>query len=281
MSKYRLLRQRVFESPNFSPQSLQVPQAATDQQLLTSHTTDYIDRVQTGTLTSQEIRRIGFPWSDEMVERSRRSAGATIAAARSALTDGIAANLAGGTHHAFADAGEGFCVFNDSAIAIRTLQAEGLIRRALVIDLDVHQGNGTASILTGDPSAFTCSVHGVKNFPLRKVPSDLDVSLPDGTKDDQYCAAVEAVLDRLQQDQSQAGNYDLVIYLAGADPYEKDRLGRLSLSMQGLRRRDEQVIGWCRQHKIPVAVAMAGGYANEVEDIVDIHFQTLEVLRQS
>ncbi|QDS95532.1 Histone deacetylase-like amidohydrolase [Roseimaritima multifibrata] len=281
MSKYRLLRQRVFESPNFSPQSLQVPQAATDQQLLTSHSADYIHRVQTGTLTSQEIRRIGFPWSDKMVERSRRSAGATIAAARSALTDGIAANLAGGTHHAFADAGEGFCVFNDSAIAIRTMQAEGLIRRAAVIDLDVHQGNGTASILTGDSSAFTCSVHGVKNFPLRKVPSDLDVSLPDGTKDDEYCAAVEAVFDSLQQDQSQAGNYDLVIYLAGADPYEKDRLGRLSLSMQGLRRRDEKVIGWCRQHKIPVAVAMAGGYANEVEDIVDIHFQTLEVLRQS
>ncbi|MCC9655989.1 histone deacetylase family protein [Rhodopirellula halodulae] len=279
MSKYRLLRQRVVESEHHRDDALIVPLAATDEQLQTCHTLDYVSRVQSGDLTSQEIRRIGFPWSSKMVERSRRSTGATIAAARAAMDDGVSANLAGGTHHAFADAGEGYCVFNDAAVAIRTLQSEGLIQRAVVIDLDVHQGNGTASILTGDDSAFTCSVHGVKNFPLRKVPSDLDVSLPDGTGDDGYMVALDEVLRTLDHHQDSHGRFDLAIYLAGADPFQNDRLGRLSLTMNGLARRDEAVLQWCRHNDLPVAIAMAGGYSKEVTEIVDIHAQTLRLAK--
>ncbi|MEO9591883.1 histone deacetylase family protein [Rhodopirellula bahusiensis] len=279
MSKYRLLRQRVVESEHHRDDALIVPQAATDEQLLTCHTSDYVQRVQAGTLTKQEIRRIGFPWSPKMVERSRRSTGATISAARAALTEGVSANLAGGTHHAFAGEGEGYCVFNDAAVAIRTLQAEGLIERAAIIDLDVHQGNGTASILKDDPSVFTCSVHGVKNFPLRKMPSDLDVSLPDGTGDEDYCEALRTTLGQLDCHQTQSGQFDLIVYLAGADPFQNDRLGRLSLTMQGLRQRDEMVLRWCRQNDLPVAIAMAGGYSVEVTEIVDIHSQTLSVAK--
>ncbi|KLU06557.1 histone deacetylase/AcuC/AphA family protein [Rhodopirellula islandica] len=279
MAKYRLLRQRVAESEHHRDDVLVVPQAATDEELLTCHTPDYVQRVQTGTLTKQEIRRIGFPWSLQMAERSRRSTGATISAARAALAEGISANLAGGTHHAFAGEGEGYCVFNDAAVAIRTLQAEGLIQRAAIIDLDVHQGNGTASILKEDPSVFTCSVHGVKNFPLRKVPSDLDVSLPDGTADEDYCQALQIVLNTLQKHQNQSGRFELVVYLAGADPFQNDRLGRLSLTMDGLRQRDEMVLQWCHQNELPVAIAMAGGYASSVSEIVDIHSQTLHVAK--
>ncbi|CAD77339.1 MAG TPA: histone deacetylase [Rhodopirellula baltica] len=279
MSKYRLLRQRVVESEHHRDDTLIVPQAATDEQLLHCHTPDYVQRVQSGTLTKQEIRRIGFPWSAKMVERSRRSTGATISAARAALDEGISANLAGGTHHAFAGEGEGYCVFNDAAVAIRTLQSEGLIQRAAIIDLDVHQGNGTASILKDVPSVFTCSVHGVKNFPLRKMPSDLDVSLPDGTGDDDYCDALRSVLAKLEKHQSESGQFDLVIYLAGADPYKNDRLGRLSLTMDGLRRRDELVLQWCHHNDLPVAIAMAGGYSVEVKEIVDIHSQTLHIAK--
>ncbi|EMI24929.1 histone deacetylase/AcuC/AphA family protein [Rhodopirellula europaea SH398] len=279
MSKYRLLRQRIVESDHHRDDALIVPQAATDEQLLHCHTPDYVQRVQSGTLTKQEIRRIGFPWSEKMVERSRRSTGATISAARAALEEGVSANLAGGTHHAFAGEGEGYCVFNDAAVAIRTLQSEGLIQRAAVIDLDVHQGNGTASILKDVPSVFTCSVHGVKNFPLRKMPSDLDVSLPDGTGDDDYCEALRSVLAKLEKHQSDSGRFDLVIYLAGADPFKNDRLGRLSLTMEGLRQRDEMVLQWCRHNDLPVAIAMAGGYSVEVKEIVDIHSQTLHIAK--
>lgn len=279
MSKYRLLRQRVVESDHHRDDALIVPQAATDEQLLHCHTPDYVQRVQSGTLTKQEIRRIGFPWSEKMVERSRRSTGATISAARAALEEGVSANLAGGTHHAFAGEGEGYCVFNDAAVAIRTLQSEGLIQRAAIIDLDVHQGNGTASILKDVPSVFTCSVHGVKNFPLRKMPSDLDVSLPDGTGDDDYCDALRSVLAKLEKHQSDSGRFDLVIYLAGADPFKNDRLGRLSLTMEGLRQRDEMVLQWCCHNDLPVAIAMAGGYSVEVKEIVDIHSQTLHIAK--
>lgn len=279
MSKYRRLRQRIVESEHHRDDALIVPQAATDEQLLHCHTPDYVQRVQSGTLTKQEIRRIGFPWSEKMVERSRRSTGATISAARAALEEGVSANLAGGTHHAFAGEGEGYCVFNDAAVAIRTLQSEGLIQRAAIIDLDVHQGNGTASILKDVPSVFTCSVHGVKNFPLRKMPSDLDVSLPDGTGDEDYCDALRSVFAKLEKHQSDSGRFDLVIYLAGADPFKNDRLGRLSLTMEGLRQRDEMVLQWCRHNDLPVAIAMAGGYSVEVKEIVDIHSQTLHIAK--
>lgn len=276
MDKYRRLRVHVATSECHLRDVLLVPPAATDEQLQLCHDPGYVRRVKEGSLSDQEVRRIGFPWSPKMVERSRRSTGATIAAARGALVDGIAANLAGGTHHAFADAGEGFCVFNDAAVAIRTLQSESIIRRACVIDLDVHQGNGTASILAGDPMAVTLSMHGAKNFPLRKYPSDLDVPLDDGTDDETYLQKLAVVLDTLDQ-RRREGEFDLAIYLAGADPFEGDRLGRMALSKEGLKRRDRAVLSWCLERSIPVAIAMSGGYAKEIDDIVSIHAATLRI----
>lgn len=273
MDKYRRLRRRVVTSDRHANDALIVPPAANDDQLLLCHTPRYLRAVVEGSLTSAEIRRIGFPWSVKMVERSRRSTGATIAACRAAVDDRIAVNLAGGTHHAMTDAGEGYCVFNDSAVAIRTLQSEGRIGRACVIDLDVHQGNGTAQILCGDPSTFTLSIHGVKNFPLRKTSGNLDVALPDGTDDAGYQDALLRALEQLDM----AGPFDLAIFLAGADPFQHDRLGRLALTKAGLRRRDHTVMQWCGERSIPLAVTMAGGYAVDVEDIVDIHQSTVAI----
>jgi acetoin utilization deacetylase AcuC-like enzyme len=207
-----------------------------------------------------------------MVERSRRASGGTLGACLAALEDGFAANLAGGTHHAFADRGEGYCVFNDSVIAARAVRAEGLVERVVVVDTDVHQGNGTAAILGGDASVFTFSIHGAKNFPFRKEESDLDVALPDGADDGEYLDALEGGLERAL-DRSGA---QLAVYLAGADPFEDDRLGRLCVTREGLAERDRLVLESCRERGIPVAVTMAGGYAREVEDTVDIHFQSIE-----
>lgn len=276
MSKYRLLRERIVRSEDHLGDTLLVPPAATDEQLLRCHTRRYVDAVKDGTLSVAEVRRIGFPWTSKMVERSRRSTGATIAACRAALADGIAVNLAGGTHHAMSDAGEGYCVFNDSAVAIRALQHEGRIQRACVIDLDVHQGNGTAQILSGDPSTFTLSIHGIKNFPLRKTDSDLDIALPDGTDDTTYLRCLTDALKRVRA----AGPFQLAIYLAGADPFRDDRLGRLSLTMQGLQQRDRAVLQWCRDEEMPVAIAMAGGYAEDVSQIVEIHAATVRTASQ-
>lgn len=236
-----------------------------------AHCPDYVARVSRGALTRQEIRRIGFPWSPEMVERSRRSAGATLEACRAALIDGVAANLAGGTHHAFRDRGEGFCVFNDAAVAARALRAEGRVQRIAIVDCDVHQGNGTASILANDDAVFTFSIHGAKNFPFHKETSDLDIELPDDTGDDTYLAALD---DGLVQVFSRI-DAQLVIYLAGADPFEDDRLGRLRLTKAGLARRDAQVLNACKARGIPLAVAMAGGYARNIDDTVDIHAATI------
>lgn len=271
MAKYRLLRQRVVETPLHHADLLLVPPAATDEQLCLAHERQYVERVRDGQLTEAEIRRIGFPWSPAMVERSRRSSGATLAASRIALQQGVALNLAGGTHHAMSDAGEGYCVFNDAAVTIRTLLHENAIRTAAVIDCDVHQGNGTAQILGRESNVFTFSIHGEKNFPLRKTASHLDIDLPDGTNDEEYLTSLTRGLDHVFA----SLQYDLVIYLAGADPYEGDRLGRLSLTKEGLKRRDELVLRRCRQLEVPVAIAMAGGYAPNVMDIVDIHAQTI------
>jgi acetoin utilization deacetylase AcuC-like enzyme len=271
MPKYALLRQRVVEAELFAPQELLIAPAATDEQLERVHTADYVRRVTDGLLTEKEIRRIGFPWSPEMVERSRRSVGATVEACRSALKDGFAANLAGGTHHAYADHGEGYCVFNDVAVAARAMQAEGRLRRVVVLDCDVHQGNGTAAIFAGDRSVFTFSIHGQKNFPFHKEISSLDIGLPDGAGDDVFLDALQA---GVQQSLEQA-NADLVIYLAGADPFFDDRLGRLKLTKSGLEERDRLVFAACRESGIPVAITMAGGYSRNVEDTVDIHFHTL------
>jgi acetoin utilization deacetylase AcuC-like enzyme len=271
MQKYALLRRRVIESGLFAPEELHVPQAASDEQIRRAHHPDYLRRVQAGLLTPQEIRRIGFPWSPEMVERSRRSAGATIEACRAALAEGFAANLAGGTHHAFFDSGQGFCVFNDSAIAARAMQAEGRAQRVIIIDCDVHQGNGTAAILAGDPTIFTFSIHAAKNFPFHKECSDLDVELEDGADDAVYLAALAQGL-RQALALAQA---DVAIYLAGADPFVGDRLGRLALTKAGLAERDRLVFDYCQAAGLPVAITMSGGYAPQIEDIVDIHFQTI------
>ncbi|MCX7893584.1 MAG: histone deacetylase [Burkholderiales bacterium] len=269
MSKYARLRERVLAGPLAAGCS--VPQAATDDEIALAHDRTYLGRVVAGTLSPGELRRIGFPWSPEMVERSRRSSGATIAAARAALADGVGVNLAGGTHHAFRDRGEGYCVFNDSAIAARVLQAEGRVRRVLVIDCDVHQGNGTASIFRDDPSVFTLSIHAANNFPFAKERSDLDVALPDGTGDRDYLEALErALADALAR--ADAG---LAFYLAGADPYRDDRLGRLALTKGGLAERDRLVLEACQRASLPVAVTMAGGYARDIEDTVDIHLATV------
>ncbi|HSM60127.1 MAG TPA: histone deacetylase, partial [Longimicrobiales bacterium] len=230
----------------------------------------YLARVVAGRLAADEVRRNGFPWSPQLVERSRRSVGGTIAAARAALEEGVAANLAGGTHHAFPDRGEGFCVFNDVAVAVRAVHASGAARRTAVLDLDVHQGNGTAAIFARDPSVFTLSVHGRNNFPFRKEASDLDVELDDACEDDAYLAAVERGVRT-----ALAHGAELAFYVAGADPHEGDRLGRLAVTKEGLAERDRLVLDLCERTGTPVAVVMSGGYGRDVTDTVDIHFATV------
>ena len=275
MRKYRLLRERLLASGAFGEDDFAVAEAASDAAILRAHDARYLHRVVHGELEPAELRAIGFPWSERMVERSRRSSGATLAAAREALVRGWGANLAGGTHHAFRDRGEGFCVFNDAAIAARAMQAEAGLQRIAIVDCDVHQGNGTAAIFAEDPTVFTFSIHGARNFPFAKERGDLDIELADGTGDDEYLWHLERGLDEtLERAQPQ-----LVIYLAGADPYEGDRLGRLKLTKQGLRRRDEWVLGTLRARGIPVAIAMAGGYAHDIADSVEIHATTLHVAR--
>lgn len=270
MAKYQRLRERIVAS-RLSGVELLEPAAVSDEQILRAHDAEYLRKVADGDLTRAEVLRIGFPWSPEMVERSRRSSGATIAAGFAALDEGIAANLAGGTHHAGPDWGEGYCVFNDSAIAARDWQARGRIRNVVVIDCDVHQGNGTAAICRDDKTIFTFSIHGERNFPSRKVPGDLDVPLPDGCDDATYLELLRSNLRRI----GRRFDADIAIYLAGADPYEHDRLGRLALTKDGLSERDCIVFDEFICRGVPLVITMAGGYANDVEDIVDIHFGTI------
>jgi acetoin utilization deacetylase AcuC-like enzyme len=271
MVKYSMLRERVARDGICGPGELSTPRAVTDEEILRAHAPHYLKRVASGTLTEKEVRRIGFPWSEKMVERSRRASGGTLAACLAALDEGFAANLAGGTHHAFSDRGEGYCVLNDSAIAARAVQAAGLAERVVVIDTDVHQGNGTAAILHPDPTVFTFSIHGAKNFPFHKEESDLDTPLPDGAGDTEFLATLERGLEVALD----AADASLAIYLAGADPFEGDRLGRLSVTRSGLAERDRIILETCRERGIPVALTMAGGYASEVEDTVDVHFQSI------
>ncbi len=272
MVKYSMLRESVAASGVCAPGEMRVPRPVSDEEILRAHERGYLRRVVGGTITQKEMQRIGFPWSERMVERSRRASGGTLGACLAALEDGFAANLAGGTHHAFADRGEGYCVFNDSAIAARAVRATGLVERVVVVDTDVHQGNGTAAILRGDPSIFTFSIHGSGNFPFHKEESDLDVALPDGADDGEFLDALEDNLERVLEE----SRADLAIYLAGADPYEDDRLGRLCVSKEGLAERDRLVLESCRERGIPVAVTMAGGYARSVEDTVHMHFRSIE-----
>lgn len=282
MAKYARLRQRVeSELPQVR---LQPAPAASEGELALVHTPAYVAAVLYGHLTPAQVREIGFPWSPQMAERSRRSTGATIAAARAALAEGVGVNLAGGTHHAFADHGSGYCVFNDVAVAARLMQAEWAREhrpslQAVVIDLDVHQGNGTAAIFAGDASVFTLSLHGARNFPFRKETSDLDVELPDGCTDAPYLAALEAALARVWA--CLPDGPTLAFYLAGADPHEGDRLGRLRLTAEGLAERDRRVFAALRARHIPVAVSMAGGYGHDIDTTVALQCQTVSLAWQS
>ena len=285
MSKYRLLREQLEGLPG-----LQLCQAlpASHGELALAHTPAYLSAVVDGTLGAAQQREIGFPWSEAMVERARRSVGATIGAARAALGatgGGLATNVAGGTHHASADKGGGYCVFNDVAVAARLMQAEShrqhrKLLRIAIVDLDVHQGNGSASIFADDPTVFTLSMHGAKNFPFRKERSDLDVDLPDGCTDDAYLRALDDALAALWRHHEHASP-GLIFYVAGADPHEGDRLGRLKLTTAGLVERDRRVFAAARELRIPVALSMAGGYGRDVDDTVQVHLGTIRAAIES
>jgi acetoin utilization deacetylase AcuC-like enzyme len=273
--KYALIRERLNAESSLAGFHISEPGPAQRDEILLVHTADYYDRLAAGRLSAREIRRLGLPWSEAMVGRSRVSVAGTLAAARAAMGEGVAVNLGGGTHHAFADHGEGFCVLNDIAISIRALRAEGLIRRAAVIDLDVHQGNGTAAIFAEDPEVFTLSLHGEKNYPLVKQQSTIDVALADGTEDDEYLSQLAAqlaiVFERFRP--------DIVFYQSGVDPFFDDRLGRLSLTLDGLRQRDEMVFSECRARSLPCAITLGGGYARNVADTVEAHCNTMRAAR--
>jgi acetoin utilization deacetylase AcuC-like enzyme len=273
IAKYALLRDAVLARGIATPATMHDPPALTEAELRLVHDARYVRAVLGGTLTDAEVRRLGFPWSPTLVERALRAAGGTLAAARHALACGVAMNLAGGTHHAFADRGEGFCVFNDVAVAIRTLRAERLVRRVVVLDLDVHQGNGTHAIFAGDADTTTLSLHGRRNYPFHKVPGTHDVELDDGCDDATYLALLTAILPRVLRE----ARADLAFYLAGADPHERDRLGRTALTDDGLARRDWMVLAQCREIGLPVAIVTAGGYAEPIGHTVAVHVRTAEI----
>jgi acetoin utilization deacetylase AcuC-like enzyme len=276
IAKYQRIRDAVVARGILAPSDVEEPDRVERWALGLVHTPAYVESVADGTLAPLEVRRLGFPWSEQLRERSFRTVQGTVEAGFDALSSGAGINLAGGTHHAFAGHGEGFCVFNDVAVAVRVLQRDGRVRRVAIVDLDVHQGNGTASIFAGDPDVFTFSVHGAKNFPFRKERSTLDVELDDRTGDAEYQAALAARLP----DVLDSARPDLVVYLAGADPYLDDRFGRLSLSFEGLRARDRLVFDSCRCRGLPVVLTLAGGYARSIEDVVSIHTTTVHELRR-
>ena len=273
LTKFGLVREAVVAAGLVAPEDLIVPEPIGDEAVLRVHDAEYLRRLKAGQLTTREIHRIGLPWSPELMTRTRYAVGGTLAACRAALEDGIAMNLAGGTHHAFRDHGQGFCLFNDTVIAVRALQAERRIERAAVLDCDVHQGNGTAALAADDPTLFTFSIHNEDNFPLFKVPSDLDIGLRDGTGDTEYLAALEPGVRRALE----LADADLALYLAGADPYEGDLWGRMALTKAGLEARDRIVLELCRAEDLPAAVLMAGGYGRFIQDTVEIHTTTVRI----
>jgi len=272
MPKYALLHDRLRKA-NILGLELCASSPSDEAHILTVHSIDYYQKVVQGRLTEKEMRRIGFPWSPDLVIRSLHSVGGTIDACRAAVQEGISVNLAGGTHHAYPDHGEGYCVFNDVAIASLTMLNESLVGKVLILDCDVHQGNGTAVIFSNDPRVFTFSVHGQKNFPFHKEISDLDIALPDGSGDEAFLEAIRIGIP----ESVKLAQADLVIYIAGADPFVEDRLGRLSMTKAGLAERDMWVLEFCREHDLPVAIVMGGGYACRIEDVVDIHMQTIRI----
>ncbi len=273
--KFELVRDRLLAEGTLHPDELIEPTAATIEEVRLAHTEDYISRLCSGSLTAKEVRRLGLPWSESLVRRSFYATGGTISAAHAALKEGYASNLAGGTHHSFADRGEGFCVLNDVAVAIRVLRAKARIRRAAIIDCDVHQGNGTATIFAGDEETFTFSMHGANNYPLFKAKSKLDVELPDGTSDGEYLTCLKDHLPAVF-----ASDPEIVFYLAGADPFAGDKLGRLALSIDGLRERDFTVLQACYDREVPVATVMSGGYGKEIDDTIEIHCNTIRSVKQ-
>lgn len=273
MAKYRLLRDRVIDDGIIAESRVLEPERARIEDVRLVHTVRYVHDIDTGHLDAADVRRLGFPWSPALVERSYRSVGGTVAASRAALEHGIAINLSGGTHHAFADHGEGFCVFNDVAVAIRALQHEDRVARAVVIDLDVHQGNGTNAIFTGDERVFTFSMHGAKNYPFHRMPGCVDIELPDGTGDDAYLEVLAGALPNALR----AADAQLAVYLAGADVLAGDRLGRLGLTHAGVARRDALVLDACREIGLPVAIVLGGGYGARLSDTVDAHVQTVRL----
>ena len=274
IKKFELVRDQLLKEGTVRLSELVEPQPARIEDVLLVHTEDYISRLRNGTLTTREIRRLGLPWSKSLVRRSFLAISGTIKAARHSLKNEVASNLAGGTHHAFPDRGEGFCVLSDVAVAIRVLQKENLARRFLIVDCDVHQGNGTAFIFKNDAEVFTFSMHGAKNYPLFKETSTLDVELPDKTNDAEFLAALNEALPEIFQHEP-----ELVFYLGGADPYERDKLGRLGLTIEGLRRRDEMVLRFAKEKQVPIVTTMSGGYAHDINDTVEIHCNTIRAVK--
>ena len=273
--KFQLVRDRLLAEGTIEPSEIVEPSPAPLEDVLLVHTTDYISRLCSGNLTTKEIRRLGLPWSESLVQRSFYAAGGTLAATRASLAEGYSSNLAGGTHHSFSDRGEGFCVLNDVAIAIRTMRARKLIQRAAIVDCDVHQGNGTATIFAGDDDTFTFSIHGANNYPLFKAQSTLDVELADGTSDTEYLDTLAKHLPAVF-----AADPEIVFYLAGADPYKADKLGRLALSIDGLRERDAYVLRECYKREVPIVTVMSGGYGKDINDTIEIHCNTIRMVKE-
>lgn len=273
--KFELVRDRLLAEGTLAPSELIEPSPAPLEAVLLVHTEDYVTRLCNGQLTTNEVRRLGLPWSESLVRRAFYAVGGTLAATESALANGYSSNLAGGTHHSFADRGEGFCVFNDVAIAIRAMRAKKSIVRAAIVDCDVHQGNGTADIFAGDHETFTFSMHGANNYPLFKAQSSLDVELPDGTQDRPYLESLAQHLPAVF-----AHEPEIVFYLAGADPFAGDKLGRLALSTEGLRERDEYVLNECYERKVPIVTVMSGGYGKDINDTIEIHCNTIRMVKR-
>ncbi len=275
IKKFELVRDKLLAEKTLQASEIVEPRPAAIEDVLLVHTEDYISRLRNGILTAKEIRRLGLPWSQSLVRRSFLACSGTIEAAKFALENRVASNLAGGTHHSFPDRGEGFCVLNDVAIAIRVLQKENLARRFLIVDCDVHQGNGTAFIFGKDADVFTFSMHGAKNYPLFKENSTLDIELPDRTGDAEFLETLGEALPRIF-----LHDPDIVFYLGGADPFEKDKLGRLNLSIEGLMRRDEIILEFAKEREVPIVTTMSGGYAPDINDTVEIHCNTIRAVKR-
>ncbi len=273
--KFRMIYETLLREKIAAPEDFLEPPPASDDDVLRVHTSEYIEKLKGGTLSPSELMRLEIPWSPEMVQACWLAAGGSILAGRSALRDGFAANIGGGFHHAHPGHGEGFCAIHDVAIAIRRLQRDGAIATAMVVDTDVHQGNGTAAIFRNDSSVFTLSIHQEDNYPMPKPPSDIDINLPDGIEDDEYLAILEAHLLKALEFITP----DVMFYVGGADPYCEDQLGGLNLTKAGLRRRDTMVMDHAHRRGIPVAITLAGGYARRVEDTVQIHVGTIVAAR--